>query len=447
MSKKANPPPPVPVRGAAALLGLGLAEAALSIYQWKELLTLRGGGTTACGISEKINCETVWNSAFASGVHERLGMPVAALGLVWGIVAVALSALYLVWRNNGHTVRPATNGLRLTAAAGAAASLVFGLASASAGALCPTCLATYALTLSFAAVAWKGLPGPVLPQTGEWGRALQWTGGFAAAAYVALLVPGMQTPKASAAVEKVATMTSTAAPGSLEAYLLGLPQAEQQAVSNALARYSMDAPLPALSAPRRRYGPENAPVKMVEWTDSRCPHCKNLVEVLALMKKRLPEGKLSLEARQFPLDFQCNSTMPPRATDGTGTRCVAAKAQICIEDAPDFWELREKLFAAQATLNPESVRSILSSGSVARTQLDACIASPATEKKLAEDIAYAMQHDLHGTPLVVINGREAAAIPSFLYALIMADGNPNAAAFKVLPAPQSQAAQAHDHPH
>ncbi|MFY0528638.1 thioredoxin domain-containing protein [Archangium gephyra] len=447
MSKKANPPPPVPVRGAAALLGLGLAEAALSIYQWKELLTLRGGGTTACGLSEKINCETVWNSAFASGVHELARMPVAALGLVWAIVAVALSALFLVWRNNRHDVRPAVNGLRLTAAAGVAASLVFGLASASAGALCPTCLGTYALTLTFAAVAWKGLPGPVLPRTGEWGRALQWTGGFAVAAYVAMLMPGMQTPKATAAVEKVSTMTSSAAPGSLEAYLLSLPMAEQQAVSNALARYRMDTPLPALSATRRRYGPENAPVKMVEWTDSRCPHCKSLVEVLALMKKRLPEGKLSLEARQFPLDVQCNSSMPPRATDGTGTRCVAAKAQICIEDAPDYWELREKLFAAQATLNRENVLSILSSGSVARSQLEACVASAETEKKLAEDIAYALQHDLHGTPLVVINGREAQAIPSFLYALIMADGNGDAAAFQVLPAPNPQAAQAHDHPH
>jgi protein-disulfide isomerase len=84
---------------------------------------------------------------------------------------------------------------------------------------------------------------------------------------------------------------------------------------------------------------------------------------------------------------------------------------------------------------------------VTRAQLEACISSAETEKKLAEDIAFARQHDLHGTPLVVINGREAQAIPSFLYALIMADGNPDAAAFKVLPAPAQQALQAHDHPH
>ncbi|MGZ3461515.1 MAG: vitamin K epoxide reductase family protein, partial [Archangium sp.] len=164
MSKKAHPPLPVPVRGAQVLLGLGLAESALAIFQWSQLLTLRRGGTTVCSISEHVNCETVWNSPFASAVHELAHMPVAGLGLVWGIVAVALSTLYLVWRRSGYTVRPAVNGLRLTAAAGVASSLVFGAVSASVGVLCLTCLSTYVLTLGFAAVAWRGLPGPVLPQ-------------------------------------------------------------------------------------------------------------------------------------------------------------------------------------------------------------------------------------------------------------------------------------------
>ncbi|WNG50470.1 thioredoxin domain-containing protein [Archangium minus] len=444
MSKKANPPPPVPVRGALALLGLGLAQSALAIYQWMELLTLRAGGTTSCGISERVNCETVWNSPFASAVHGLFRIPVAGLGLMWGLVAVALSALYLVWRRNGYTVRPAVNGLRLTAAAGVLAVVVFAAASASAGALCPTCLVTYALTLAFAAVAWKGLPGPVMPLAGEWGRALQWAGGFAVAAYVALLGLGLKTPQATAADEKVANMSASAAPGSLEAYLGSLSPQEQQAVSNGLAQYRQDSPLPARSPARRLYGPTTAPVKMIEWTDSRCPHCKSLVEVLALMKKRLPEGKLSLEARQFPLDSECNPTMPPQATDGSGVRCVAAKAQICLESAPDYWELREKLFAAQRTLtNRDVVLDILGSGSVPRSQLESCVASAETSQKLVEDIMFARQHDLHGTPLVVINGREAMANPAFLYALIMADGNANAEAFRGLPPPQAMQAHAH----
>ena len=448
MSKKANPPPPVPVRSALALLGLGLAESALSIFQWMQLATLRQGGSTVCGVSEKINCETVWNSAFASAVHELTRMPVAVLGLVWGVVAVALSAVYLVWQRNGHAVRPAVNGLRLTAAAGVVATVVFGIASASAGALCPTCLGTYALTLAFAGVAWRGLPGPLLPQSGEWGRALQWTGGFTVAAYLALLLPAMQIPRASAGTGKTGTQSAVApfgGSGSLEDFLRSRDPREQQAISNALAQYRQDSPLPPRSPTRRLYGSKDAPVKMVEWTDSRCPHCKSLVEALASIKASIPEGKLSLEARQFPLDAACNPIMPPHAADRSGVRCLAAKAQICLEEAPDFWELREQLFAAQASLTSAKVLDILSAGSVSRSQLEACIASADTQRKVVEDAEYAKQHDLHGTPLVVVNGREAMALPSFLYALIMTDGNPDAPAFKVLPPPQAM--QAHDHAH
>ncbi|HEY0093069.1 MAG TPA: thioredoxin domain-containing protein [Archangium sp.] len=445
MSKKANPPPPVPFRGAVALLVLGVAVCALSLFQWSQLLTLSAGGSTVCGVSETLNCEKVWSSSFASAVHERLGMPVAALGLVWGVVAVALSTLYLAWRHSKRTVRPAVNGLRLTAAAGVVASVVFGIASASTGAFCPTCLGTYALVAAFAAVAWLGLSGPLLPQPGEWGKALTWSGGFAVAAYVALLVPGLSTLKPpSGPGAALATAPTNDAPGSLEAYLRGLSKEEQQAVSDALALYRRDSPLPARSAARRRYGPVDAPVKMVEWTDSRCPHCKNLVEALATLKKRVPEGKLSLEARQYPLDGTCNPALPPHHSDGTGVRCVAAKAQICLEEAPDFWELREKLFAAQAMLNPELVKSIASSGSVPRETLEACLNHPDTARKLGEDVAYARQHDLHGTPLVVINGREALPIPSFLYALVMAGGDANAQAFRVLPRPGELQAH-HEH--
>jgi len=441
MSKKANPPPPPPVRGAQALLALGLAESALSLFQWSQLLTLREGGATVCGVSDHVNCETVWNSPFASAVHEWLRMPVAGLGLVWGLVAVALSALYLVWAKGGRTVRPATNGLRLTAAAGVVACVVFAAVSASTGVLCPTCLGTYVLTLAFAAVAFKGLPAPVLPQAGEWGATLQWAGGFAVAAYVALLVPGLHTPRASSTTAAVAHTPI----GSLTEYLGSLTSEEKQAVSDALARFRQDSPLPAAFPARRLHGNAAAPVKMVEWTDSRCPHCKSLVEAIAVMKQRLPEGKLSLEARQFPLDSACNFSLPPQLSDGSGTRCLAAKGQICLEGAPDYWELREKLFAAQRSLtNGGAIMDVLSSGSVSRSQLEACVNTQDTQRKVQEDVAYAKQHELRGTPLVVINGREAAAFPPFLYALVLADGNPDAEAFKTLPAPRAmQAHQVH----
>jgi protein-disulfide isomerase/uncharacterized membrane protein len=430
MSKKANPPPPVPLRGALALLGLGLAESALSLFQWSQLLTLRGGGSTVCAVSEHVNCEAVWNSPFASRVHEVLGIPVAGLGLLWGLVATALSALYLSWRSAGHTVRPAVNGLRMTAAAGALSTLVFGSVSASVGVLCLTCLGTYVLVLAFAAVAWRALPGPLLPQPGEWGRALTWTGGFALAGFIALSLPGRATPKASSSEATLPQLSTD--PASLEQYLRSLSDREQQGVANALAQYRQDTPMPAKSPVRRREGPVDAPVKIVEWTDPMCPHCKVLVEAMAELRKRVPEGKMSLEARQYPLDGGCNPFISPARTDG-GLRCLASKATICLESAPDYWELRDKLFEAQRGLTVNTVMQIASSGTVSRSQLEACLNSSETSHHLQDDIDYAQAHHLEGTPLVVVNGREVMTSVPFLYALVMASGDANAPVFRVLP--------------
>ncbi|WP_426754827.1 thioredoxin domain-containing protein [Myxococcus sp. Y35] len=466
-SKSSSSSTPVATRGAVALLVLGLAESALSIFQWMQLLTLRGGGATVCGVSETVNCETVWNSAFASRVHDLLGLPVAGLGLVWGLAAVGLSALYLAWARSGRDVRPAANGLRLVAAAGIASVVVFGVASAQSGAMCPTCLATYALVLVFAGVAIKGLPGPLLPGAGEWGATLKWTVGVTAAVFIATLLPGRATPKASEASgaallppappQVASTPTpgvtprqqteAPAAPASLEEFLRSLPPQHQQFLSDALAAYRSETPQPAVAPARHRYGPVDAPVKIVEWTDSKCPHCKALVEELAVLKKRVPEGKMSLEARQFPLDGACNPAIPRRGPDAPSVRCVAARAQICLEGAPDYWELREKLFAAQAVLDTERAVEIASSGSVPRSQLEVCMSSPATAAKLQEDSRYAMRHNIQGTPLVLVNGREAVPSAPFLYALVMADGNPSAPAFDVLPPPRPRPAGGHGHAH
>jgi protein-disulfide isomerase/uncharacterized membrane protein len=460
MSPKSSskaPPPTAPVRGALALLVLGLAESGLAIFQWMQLVTLRGGGATVCGLSETVNCETVWNSPFASRIHEVLGIPVAGLGVLWGLVAVGLSALYLAWARAGRSVRPAANGLRLVALAGAVSVLVFGLASFGAGAVCPTCLGTYVLVLAFAVVAWRGLPRPVAPASGEWGSTLQWTVGIAVAAFLALLLPGRATPKASDNISALlppppvssqgseSSGQASAPPASLEEFLGSLSADQKQFIADGLAQYRASTPLPAVAPARKLYGPPDAPVKIVEWTDSKCPHCKALVEELAVLKKRVPEGKMSLEARQFPLDGACNPAIPRRGPDAPSVRCTAARAQICLEGASDYWELREKLFAAQSFLDTERVLEIASSGSVSRMQLDACMSSPATAAKLQEDSTYAMKHHISGTPLVVVNGRQAPPSAPLLYALVMAGGNPSAPAFNVLPPPRPMPAGGDDH--
>ncbi|MFP2899364.1 vitamin K epoxide reductase family protein [Corallococcus sp. 4LFB] len=464
MSKKApTPAAPVPTRGALALLVLGLLTSALAVYQWMELLTLRAGGATSCGINAHVNCETVWNSDFASAVHDTLGIPIAGLGLVWGLTAVGLAALYLAWAKAGRSVRPAASGLRLLAVAGVVSVAVFATVSARVGVVCPTCLGTYVLVLAFAGVAWRGLPGPFLPQAGEWGDTLKWTVGLCAVAFVAMLMPGRATPHAQKAGAFLPPVASTQTqdpssatppapppPATLDAFLASLPADQLQFLSDALAMYRAAQPKLAAYPPRNLFGPPDAPVKVLEWTDSKCPHCKALVEELALIKQHAPKGMLSVEARQFPLDGQCNPAIPNRGPDALSVRCAAARATVCLEGAKDFWTLREKLFAAQAFLDTDKVMEIATSGSVARPQLEACMTAPETIGKLRQDVEYAMRFNIQGTPLVLVNGREVPPSAPLIYALVLASGNPDAPAFSTLPPPRSRGSagghEGHAHP-
>jgi len=137
----------------------------------------------------------------------------------------------------------------------------------------------------------------------------------------------------------------------------------------------------------------------------------------------VPQGRLAVEPRQYPLDGACNPDVPQK---GDGLRCTGSLALICLEQAPDFWSLHDKLFDAQKTLTRESLLTIASSGSVSRGQLEACIASPEAAAKLQDDIRYAGLYNPTGTPIVAINGKPAYATPVFLYALTMASGDPTA---------------------
>ncbi|HZJ53579.1 MAG TPA: vitamin K epoxide reductase family protein, partial [Myxococcaceae bacterium] len=94
------------------LLGLGMAEIGLSIFQWFELRTIQAGGTAVCTLNASVNCETVWTSPFAQRLGGLTGLPVAGLGVVWGLAA-AVCAGALLWRaRTGRPIRPAVLPVR-----------------------------------------------------------------------------------------------------------------------------------------------------------------------------------------------------------------------------------------------------------------------------------------------------------------------------------------------
>lgn len=403
---------------------MAVAESLLSVYQWMELMVVKGGGTATCAINDTINCSAVWTSDFANRVQNLAGMPVAGLGLVWGLTAFGVTIVLARKLVDGSDLSGPIAAAKVWGGLGALSCITFAVASIKIGSLCLTCLATYALTLGFALPALL-----LLPKAESLVASARWLAMIAVPIFVVLLWPGSQTPKG---ISPTAFKNDQQREEDILKYFASLEWAEQQAAADArLAWQQAPTPNAARFATHARLGPADAPVKLVEFTDILCGHCRSLMGALASLRRATPAANLSIEPRYYPLDSECNKST--KHTSGDGIRCLGAKVQICLEGTAKFWEVREELFAEQQSLSKEKILA-LGSKAMPRDVLEACVASPKTQERIDEDVAYAMLYELKGTPLLLLNGKEVAwtAAP-FLYGMVMGKGDPNNKYFAKLP--------------
>lgn len=419
--------PPLSSLTRLALLGSSFATAALAVYQWFELLHLRAGGAVSCAVNSTVNCATVWSSPFASNLHEHLGMPIAGLGLVWALTAFGASVLAT---RQGLPAQLAA--VKVLAVVGALSVVLFAGASYSVGALCLTCLGTYVLVGVYVVAAFAGLPKPVLPEGGVAMAGMGWSLALAAPVFLLMLYPGSKTPREASAPSETLSAAEV-----LE-YLNDLPPRDAQLAAAARETWRRASVKDTAPYPQRsRLGPANAPVHIVDFTDILCTHCKHFEEGMARIRQVAPEGSISFEGRSFPLDAECNPLVTKNW--GDGIRCAAARAQVCLEGSEQLWAVREELFARQKDLTKALVMEIASKA-MPRAQLETCMASGETEKKLAEDRAYALLYGLQGTPLVILNGRDTLPSEAFILGMAVSKGDAEAPYFKKLPPPPSAAA-------
>ncbi len=450
-----------------ALLVVAAATVMLGVVQWMELLLAQASGETFCSINETFDCASVWAHPMAKAVQRISHVPVAGWGIVWSLGAFA-SALWLLRRRlEGAQSDLPSMVARIFGAAGIGTALaLFGL-SMSMGTYCLTCLGTYALVAVFGFLAFKQPTAkPLGEQKGV--KPLVWSAGFVLVGYLLVLYPGSKTPvdvnadalkqaataakAAPAPTKKVApTPSAPAAPTTaLGRFLAELNPPAQQAVANALADTKVSMPRVTSQFPIRHlhYGPKEAKVKIVDFSDIRCGHCAQLAAAGHELQRMSPPGAFSQESRWFPLDAECNDKLDPKMTDGSGVRCAGARAMICLEGKPGYDKARAALFSAQRDLDTsKKVFEIAGqAAAVSQADLKACSQDPKTDAKLRQDVEYAWSYGLEGTPLVIINGRKSSAIGPFLYAMILAQGDLNHSAWKRLPAGRTGTAhEGHGH--
>jgi serine/threonine-protein kinase len=429
-----------------ALAALGVAAALWSLFLWGELLVSRAGGSAFCAFGEGAACTALWDAPFASAVHRATGLPVAAWGLVWGLVALALPLAALVWRAEGREEPAFVSAIRITAAVAGLGVLVLIAVVVAVRSFCIGCFVTYVIVTGYVLIAlfaWRpfGLP--------EATRGAMLAAGAALGAFGLLLYPGLQTPRQANAAGREAIETATLAPtGGAAANGTGDAQRDRQlaelvaslepelkqTLSDSLYLYRRS---PALSPPlpRALQGSQQAPVRITEFTDALCDHCAELHQTLRALRERLPAESFSVDSRQFPLDGRCNPMLQPRQEESV--RCLAAQARVCVE-GPHALEFAGALFESQASLTPGKVFE-LAGPYMKRPQLESCVSSPATRARIEEDVRAAAPYEPDGTPIVLVNGRLGTSFGPFLYAMVLTRGADAHPAFEALPPPNPRA--------
>ncbi len=179
-------------------------------------------------------------------------------------------------------------------------------------------------------------------------------------------------------------------------------------------------PVPAPTAgPAEKYktnvkGPANAPIKVVEFADFMCGGCQAASGALRSYFAQQGDD-ISLTFKNFPLEKTCNPGIGQTLHNGA---CELALGAICASELQMFWPYHDRIFsrAWQSATRQDVIDNGVAVG-MNKAKLEACMASPAANSKLALQIKEAFEIKVEVTPTLVVNGRKLQATNQFLTAV------------------------------
>ena len=138
------------------------------------------------------------------------------------------------------------------------------------------------------------------------------------------------------------------------------------------------------------FGPKDAKVTIVEFSDFQCPYCSRAATAVHELKQKYGD-KVHFVFRQFPLSFHANAN-------------ISAQASLAAHAQGKFWELHDKMFANQQKLDRPALegyaKEIGLDVAKFKKALDDKTYAPVVdaETKLGEEVA------VEGTPTMFLNG-------------------------------------------
>jgi protein-disulfide isomerase/uncharacterized membrane protein len=189
----------------------------------------------------------------------------------------------------------------------------------------------------------------------------------------------------------------------------------EERVAKIMESLSQQRPVTVALENSPRLGPENPKVTIVEFSDFRCPYCKEFASALKMVQKRYSRD-LALYFKHYPLDNLCNPYMQrpfhPEA-------CKLAQIGVCVERSGKFWEMDEALFNSGKPTDA-SLRKALEARGLNPEDIYSCSEEPWTRDRVMEDIQEGRKLGVRATPTMFINGyRLEGAFDSYTLSLLV----------------------------
>ena len=153
-------------------------------------------------------------------------------------------------------------------------------------------------------------------------------------------------------------------------------------------------------------GDINAPVKVVEYSDTECPFCKRFQTTMnEVMDTYGKEGKVAWVYRHFPID-QLHSKARKEA--------VAMECANELGGNDKFWEYADRLYEvtpANNGLDLAELPKIAEYVGLDKSKFSTCLASTRYDKHIQDEVENAQATGGNGTPWSIVVGKDGKKYP------------------------------------
>jgi protein-disulfide isomerase len=140
------------------------------------------------------------------------------------------------------------------------------------------------------------------------------------------------------------------------------------------------------------FGPENAKVTIIEFSDFQCPFCSKGANAVTDLKKKYA-GKIRVVFRQFPLSFHDKAH-------------VAAEAALAAHAQGKFWEFHDKMFANQNSLDRANLEKFAGELGLKVDVFKKALDDKTYAAAVDNDMKLGTGVGVQGTPSMFINGKK-----------------------------------------